>query len=155
MAGNNNEELKGLTLSVYLYVAKKRNPQGPRDLMRGMGLSSPSVAHRHLQKLESMGLLKRNEYGEYVLEKKASISGFHWIGRNLFPRTMFYFLGFLTLLILEIIVLAIHWQYEDYVIKVYYALGLTITGAAMAFFLLEAIMSLRKLQLKEGSQDIG
>jgi DNA-binding IclR family transcriptional regulator len=112
-----HEQLDGNTLNVYLYFAKKRKPQGPRDVMRAMNLSSPSVAYRHLQKLEAQGLLQRNEYGEYTLKKKAHINGFHWIGKTLFPRTMFYFVFFIALLVTEAIVLAIHWQWEDWVIK--------------------------------------
>jgi DNA-binding IclR family transcriptional regulator len=153
MAKGNEEKIEGLTLSVYVYVAKKKQPQGPRDVMREMHLSSPSVAHRHLQKLENAGLLAKNEYGEYVLKKKAKIGGFHWIGRTLFPRTMFYFIAFLALLITEITILAIHWEWEDYTIKVYYAIGMTITGLAMAFFLTEAFSALRKLRVKEATAD--
>jgi DNA-binding IclR family transcriptional regulator len=144
-----NEQLDGNTLNVYMYVAKKRKPQGPRDVMRGMKLSSPSVAYRHLQKLEAQGLLARNEYGEYQLKKKVSVNGFHWIGRNLLPRTMFFSIGFLALLLTEVIVLVIHWQWEDYVIKTYYAIGISITALAMAFFLFEALSTLRRLKVKE------
>jgi hypothetical protein len=55
MPNANNEELEGITLSVYLYIVKKGKPVGPRDVMKGANLSSPSVAYRHLQKLEDMG----------------------------------------------------------------------------------------------------
>jgi DNA-binding IclR family transcriptional regulator len=146
-----HEQLDGNTLNVYLYVAKQRKPQGPRDVMRAMTLSSPSVAYRHLQKLESQGLLQRNDYGEYTLKKKAHINGFLWIGRTLLPRTMFYFIFFMALLLTEAVVLAIHWEWEDWVIKTYYAIGMSITGVAAGFFLLEAIIALRKLHLKEAS----
>ncbi len=143
------KEPKGLTLNVYMYVAKNRKPLGPRDVTRGLNLSSPSVAYRHLQNLEASGLLKRNEYGEYTLNEKAKINGFHWVGRALLPRTMLYSFVFLALLVAEIIVLALHWQWETYDIKVYYALGMTITGSAMAFFLLEAFLTLRRIKAKE------
>jgi hypothetical protein len=146
---NAEQLLEGTTLNVYMYVAKRRNPQGPRDVTRGANLSSPSVAYRHLQKLEAAGLLKRNSYGEYLLNQKAKVNGFHWVGRSLVPRTMFYFYFFLGLLILEAVVLAIHWEWENDVIKTYYAIGMSITGIAMAFFLLEAVTMLRKLKVKD------
>ena len=150
MPNENSEQLlEGTTLSVYMYVAKRKRPQGPRDVMRGRNLSSPSVAYRHLQKLETAGLLKRNSYGEYLLNQKAKVNGFHWVGRSLVPRTMFYFYFFLGLLILEAVVLAIHWEWENDVIKTYYAIGMSITGIAMAFFLLEAVTMLRKLKVKD------
>jgi DNA-binding transcriptional ArsR family regulator len=84
------EEIEGNTLSVYAYVAKEGKPVGTRDVSRGANLSSPSVAHRHLQKLEAVGLIERNQYGDYVLKEKTGISGHVWIGRNLVPRLMFY-----------------------------------------------------------------
>ena len=34
-------ELEGITLNVYLYAARKRKPVGPRDVMKGVNLSSP------------------------------------------------------------------------------------------------------------------
>jgi hypothetical protein len=58
--------LKGRTLKIYVYIVKERKPVGPSDVMRGVNLTSPSVAYRHLQKLENMGLLVKNEHGNYV-----------------------------------------------------------------------------------------
>jgi hypothetical protein len=144
---NGTELLEGTTRNVYIYVAKEGKPLGPRDVMRGVNLSSPSVAYRHLQKLESVGLLKKTVYGEYVLKEKAKIRGFYWVGRKLLPRTMFYFYFFFALFLTEIIVLAIHWPDETYEFKVFFALGLTITGIAMAFFLLEGILMARRLRV--------
>lgn len=131
-----------------MYVAKEGKPLGPRDVMRGVHLSSPSVAYRHLQKLESSGLLKKNDYGEYILKEKARVNGFYWVGRYLLPRNMFYFFFFFGLFILEVVVLAIHYAVETYEFKVFFALGLSITGIAMSFFLLEGIMMLRKIKVK-------
>jgi hypothetical protein len=139
-------KLEDTALRVYLYVAKTRRPVGPRDVMRGVQLSSPSVAYRHLQNLESSGLLTKNDYGEYILGRKAHVSGYHWIGRTLLPNLMFYFYFFLGLFLTEIIVLAIHYSVENYTNKVFFALGFTITGIAMFFFLLEALRLLRKIK---------
>ncbi len=152
MSNDSTDLLEGTTLNVYIYVAKEGKPLGPREVMRGVNLSSPSVAYRHLQKLESAGLLKKNIYGEYVLREKAKVSGFYWIGRMLIARPMFYFFFFFGLFILEIAVLAVHWAIETYEFKVFFALGLTITGIAMAFFLLEGIMMARRLRVKNYSE---
>ncbi len=127
---------------------RRAKPLGPRDVMRGVHLSSPSVAYRHLQKLESSGLLKKNDYGEYILKEKARVNGFYWVGRYLLPRNMFYFFFFFGLFILEVVVIAIHYAVETYEFKVFFALGLSITGIAMSFFLLEGIMMLRKIKVK-------
>ena len=142
-------QIEGTTLRVYVYVVKEGRPLGPRDVTRGLQLSSPSVAYRHLQKLEAAGLLKKNELGEYVVKKKTGLGGFHWIGKSFLPRTMFYFFFFFGLLLTEAIILAIHWQYETYDEFVFFGLGLTITAIAMAFFLIEAIIALKKLKAVE------
>jgi DNA-binding transcriptional ArsR family regulator len=138
--------LEGTTLSVYVYVAKEGKPVGPRDVMRGLDLGSPSVAYRHLQKLEDSGLLKKNEYGEYLLKKKMRVNGYHWIGRRLLPNAMFYFYFFLGLFITVIVVFAIHYAVETYDFKVFFALGLSITVIAMILFLKEGLSSFKKIE---------
>ena len=145
MSNAHDEILEGTTLSVYVYVAKIGKPIGPRDVMRGVHLNSPSVAYRHLQKLEDAGLLVKNNYGEYTLEKKTKVKGYHWIGRNLLPNIMVYFYFFLGLFITEIVVLAIHFAVETYEFKVFFFLGLSITGIAMMSFLIEGIRRIRKI----------
>ena len=149
MSNGGNQEIDGTTLNVYVYVVKKGRPLGPRDVMRGLHISSPSVAYRHLQKLESAGLLTKDKYGEYVVKRKTSVKGFHWVGKSFLPRTMFYFFFFFGLFILEAVVLVIHLPYETYVPLVFFTLGLTITGTAMAFFLIEGMLALRKFKVKE------
>ena len=92
-----NEEIEGNMLNVYAYVVHANKPVGTREVTRGASLSSPSVAHRHLQKLEVLGLIEKNQFGDYLLREKTSINGYVWIGRNLVPRLMFYSLFFLFL----------------------------------------------------------
>jgi hypothetical protein len=102
-----SQEPEGTTLNVYSYVVKQGKPVGPREVMRGTNLSSPSLAYWHLQKLENTGLLEKNEAGEYVVKEKASISGHIWIGRNLVPRLMCYSLFFLGILVIETIIISV------------------------------------------------
>ncbi len=151
VSNGGSAQIDGTTLRVYVYVVKEDRPLGPRDVMRGLQLSSPSVAYRHLQKLESAGFLKKDEHGEYVAQRKMGLGGFHWVGKSFLPRTMFYFFFFLALFTTEAAILAIHWQYETYEQFVFFALGLTITGIAMAFFLIEGMKALRKLNTKDAS----
>jgi len=95
------DELQGITLSVYLHVVRKDKPVGPRDVMKAAQLSSPSVAYRHLQKLEELGLLQKNEYGEYLVKKKAHIKGFVWLGHRLIPALWRYSIIFFVVLMIE------------------------------------------------------
>ena len=111
MTSTDIQESEGTTLNVYSYVVKQGKPVGPREVMRGANFSSPSVAYWHLQKLENTGLLEKNGAGEYVVKEKTSISGNIWIGRNLVPRLMCYFLFFLGILFVEAIIISVQFCY--------------------------------------------
>jgi hypothetical protein len=138
------EEIEGNTLNVYAYVVKEGKPVGPRDVMRGANLSSPSVAYRQLQKLENFGLVERNQYGEYVAKERASISGHLWIGRNLVPRLVFYSFFFMGILGAEIAIIAIQIFFygQSLDLEILYLIVITVT--AMALFLGEGILLLKK-----------
>jgi len=140
------EELEGLTLSVYLYVVKKGKPVGPRDVVKGAHLSSPSVAYRHLQKLEDMGFLAKDAYGEYVLKDKARVRGYVWVGRRMVPKMLVYSLIFLGVLIAELVVLALHYSVENYSFKIFFLLLALVTGAAMAVFVAEGLLQRRRIR---------
>ncbi len=51
MTNVNAEQLEGTSLNVYAYVVKEGKSVGPREVMHATGLTSPNVAHWHLQKL--------------------------------------------------------------------------------------------------------
>jgi hypothetical protein len=137
-------ELEGITLNVYLYATKKGKPVGPRDVMKGVSLSSPSVAYRHLQKLEDSGYLQKNEYGEYTVKRKAHIGGHVWLGHRLFPKMWIYALIFLAILIIEIFVLFIHFLVETTEFKVFFLLLTIITSLAFAVFATEGYFQNRR-----------
>ena len=139
-----NPELEGITLNVYWYVVKEGKPVGPREAMKGAHLSSPSVAYRHLQKLEDLGYLQKNEYGEYFVKRKANLQGYIWVGNRIVSKMMLYTFTFLAILILETIVLAIHYEVETNEFKIFFALLITITAIAMGLFFAEAMMQRRK-----------
>jgi transcriptional regulator of heat shock response len=139
-----SEDLEGTTLNVYAYVVKEGKPVGPREVMRGTNLSSPSTAYRQLQKLESLGLIQKNVYGSYVVREKASISGHLWIGRNLVPRLMCYSLFFMGIVGTELSIIAMQFFLQNQLphIELIY---LTATNVvAMALFLGEGLLLRRK-----------
>jgi hypothetical protein len=146
----NTEELEGTTLNVYLHVVKKGKPVGPREVMKALNLSSPSVAYRHLEKLEDLGYLQKNEYGEYIPKNKAHIPGYIWAGTHLIPKIWSYSLLFLAILIIEVYVLIIHFPHETYEFKIFFVLLMLITGLALAVFTIEGfIQNKHKLGKKE------
>ncbi|HDQ06419.1 MAG TPA: hypothetical protein ENN36_06840 [Candidatus Bathyarchaeota archaeon] len=143
-----NAELEGTTFTVYSFVIKENKPVGPRDVMRGANLSSPSVAYRHLQKLEDLGLLEKNEEGRYVVKEKAKISGYLWIGRTLVPRLIFYSLFFTGLLSTEIVTIAIRYFVYGLFPDLLFLYLTLITAIAMALFLIEGISLHKKASIE-------
>ena len=139
------EELEGNTLSVYAYIAKSDKPVGTRDVTRGASLSSPSVAHRHLQKLENLGLIRKDEYGDYVLREKTSIKGYVWVGRTLVPRLMFYSLFFLGALAAEIGIFLVGIVTGAFAVDASFIFLVGVTLIALVMFLFEAISMRRKI----------
>ena len=134
-----DEELEGTTLKVYLYIVKYGKAAGPRDVMRGANLSSPSVALRHLQKLEALGLLQKNSHGKYTVKEKVNVKGHFWIGRNLVPRLIFYSFFFMGVLIAEITILTIHFSIKE-PIQTEFLFLTFITATAAILFLIEGAM---------------
>jgi len=141
------DKLEGLTLTVYLYTVKKGKPVGPRDVMKSAQLSSPSVAYRHLQKLEDLGYLQKNEYGEYSLKRKADIQGMLWVGSNLLSKMWLYASVFFAILIVEIVILLLHFSVETNEFKVFFLLLTFITGLALAVFAAEGFLQSRRLRI--------
>jgi hypothetical protein len=141
-----DKEIAGNTLIVYAYVVGENRPVGTRDVMRGANLSSPSVAHRHLQKLELLGLLEKNEYGDYILKEKTSVSGHVWVGRNLVPRLMFYSFFFIGAFGAEIGIIALSYLVADLVIETSFLFLTGMTAVAMVLFFIEGALLRRKVK---------
>jgi len=140
-----NEELEGNTLNVYAYIVHVDKPVGTRDVTRGANLSSTSVAHRHLQKLEAFGLIEKNQYGDYILKEKTSINGHVWVGRNLVPRLMFYSFFFIGAFGAEIAIIVLSYLINGLVIETSFLFLTGITAVAMVLFLIEGILLYKKV----------
>ncbi len=140
----NSENLEGNTLNVYSCMVKEGKPMGPRETMRLANLSSPSVAYWHLQKLESLGLICKDEYGEYTVKEKVSISGYFWVGKTLVPRLIFYAFFFIGILIIEIAVIATPFIQYNQVPDAYMFYLMAPTIIAMVLFLSEGMWLSKK-----------
>src|SRR5207245_11702239 len=83
-------ELKGVTLRVYWHIlGSKKQVVGVRAVQRALGLSSPSVALHHLEKLRGLGLLDKDSTGEYHLVEQVK-----WVSyRTLLASWASYCLG--------------------------------------------------------------
>jgi len=105
---DSQDELNASTFQTYVYLVRIGRPAGPRDVMRGANLSSPSVAYRNLQKLIDLGLIIKDEYGNYVVKEKVGLKGYVWIGKALVPRYLMFGLIFVGVLIAEMFILLPH-----------------------------------------------
>jgi len=96
-------ELKGKTLQIYWYMLRSPGSRvGVREIQRSLGLSSPSVASHHLEKLVSLGLVDKSRIGEYYITQEIKVGllrFFTRLGRFLVPRYLFYSVWFSTMLI--------------------------------------------------------
>jgi len=120
----------------------KGKPQGPRDVTRDLSLSNPSVAYRHLQKLENLGLIEKDSYGQYTVREKIGIKGHLWVGRNLIPRLIFYSFFFAGIFIAELVIIVV--QLSAAQMPAFDFLFFTITTAVtMIIFLFEGMKLLR------------
>jgi hypothetical protein len=138
------EDLEGNTLSVYAFVVKEDKPVGPREVMRGTNLSSPSTAYRQLQKLESLGLIEKTVYGTYVAKEKTSVTGHVWVGKNLVPRLICYSLFFFGILIVESVILGVQFFFQDLSPSLAVLYLVPITAGAAGLFLAEGLLLWRR-----------
>ena len=132
------QELNATTFQTYVYLVKVGKPVGPRDVMRGANLSSPSVAYRNLQKLMDLGLVIKDSYGNYVVKEKTGMKGYVWIGKNLVPSFAIFGFVFLGVLIAEVVVLLPHLLLGASVEGAFWLL-IVVTIVSAAIFLVEAL----------------
>jgi hypothetical protein len=95
-----------------------------------------------------LGYLQKNNYGEYITNNKAHVRGYIWIGKRMLPKMMIYALIFFSILIVELIVLAIHYAVENYEFKVFFLLLILITSFAMVVFIVEGLLQRRRTKLR-------
>lgn len=128
--GRLERELKGKTLQVYLYMLKRKEPVGVREIQRDLKFSSSSVANYHLEKLVALSLVSQDEYGRYYLTQKAQVSvldAFVNIAGRTIPR-MSFSAAFFTTLLIAYIFLNMHSSINIH------AVGFAIAAAAAFWF---------------------
>ena len=131
------EELNSTLFNTYVFLVKTGKPVGPRDLMRGANLSSPSVAYRNLQRLMDLGLVAKDEYGNYIVKKRVGMRGYVWVGKMLIPSFAVYGFIFVSVLIAEIAVLIPHLLKGSPVEESFWLLT-AVTVVSSAVFLVES-----------------
>lgn len=137
---NDDQELDGNTLRIYVALANADKPLGPRELTRVVNLSSPSVAYRNLQKLEELELIERDAFGGYTVKQKQKVKGHFWVGGRLFPRPFFYAFFFIGILSVEVVIAAMRLINGD-PFPYDFILLIVVTATATVLFLLEGTLS--------------
>jgi hypothetical protein len=90
-----DEQIKGLlqgkTMQVYALLLT-HGQLGVREIQRMLAFSSPSVAAHHLSKLMNVGLVTKDNFGDYYVLRDVrvgSLTLFVRIGRYFLPRFVF------------------------------------------------------------------
>jgi len=94
-----SQEVRGNALKVYLYLLR-HGPSELRDVQRGVGLSSASLASYHLGKLLEAGFVVQDEHGRYLAVKESSdrvLEGYSRMGPAIVPQLFFFALLFTIL----------------------------------------------------------
>lgn len=134
-----NQEVKGNTLKVYLYLLKN-SPSELREVQHALGFSSASLASYHLGKLVELGFAKQDAYGRYSAVKESAdrvLEGYSKVGPAVVPQLFFFSLFFTILVIFFSTAI---WQGSDFVP---YLIG--VSFAMLAVFWFETIRLWRKL----------
>jgi len=122
-------ELRGKTLTVYLYLLKHGKAVGVREIQKELGFSSPSVAFHHLDKLVDLGVVEKDEYERYVLTRKVDtgiLHSFVSIAGITLPRLGFYAAFFTTIAIAYLLL-------NSNTLDLYALIG-TVGGAAIFWY---------------------
>jgi len=123
-----------VTLNVYVFMLRV-GVASVRDVFRGCGLSSTSLALHHLGKLERLGLVWKDEKGLYnvVVRKFGVLRFFYKTGKWLLPRSFLYMIMYAAIMIASAVLLPLGLRE---VAEILSALGFSINLIETTFFLM-------------------
>jgi hypothetical protein len=112
--------LEGTTRRVFRYVYRQHDPVGIHDIQRGLGFSSPSLAHYHVSKLLKAGLLR--EEGEGYTVNKTVFENMIRFRKTALPLQAAYATFFLAAMVVLLTVMRPSSLFSSYVF------GVTVAG---------------------------
>jgi hypothetical protein len=130
-----DDALEGTTRKVFRFIYRQTGPVGVHDVQRGLGLSSPSVAHYHINKLLKAGLLK--EEGDGYTVERVVFENMIRIRKVVLPLQTAYAVFFLTALAIFLTVLRPAQLSSTYVFAV------VVVSSAFGVSLFEALRTVR------------
>ncbi|MGD2142687.1 MAG: helix-turn-helix domain-containing protein [Candidatus Bathyarchaeota archaeon] len=137
------KQVYGKTWDVYLCILTSTGPIGVRDIWRALGLSSPSLAQYHVNKLLELKLIEPTPDGKYVTneeERLEALRSFLTLRGMLIPRMMVYAALLSGILVSYILFWPWRGDFRDLV-------TLAVTLLSIAGFLFEAIKQYRGLSV--------
>ncbi len=90
------KNISGNTLRVYIFVLT-HGPSELREIQRGLGFSTPSLASYHLGKLVKAGYVKQDADGRYVANQEVApkiLEEYSKVGSYIVPNTLFFAIFF-------------------------------------------------------------
>ena len=138
-----SKQIYGKTWDVYLCILTSSAPIGVREIWRALGLSSPSLAQYHVNKLLDLKLIENTVDGKYVTndeERLEALRSFLMLRGMLIPRMVVY--AALLSGVLASYVLFWPWRgdFRD-------LMTLSVTLFSIAAFLFEAVKQYRGLSV--------
>jgi len=135
-----SKEITGNALRVYLHLIK-HGPSELRNVQRGLGLSTASLASYHLSRLVEAGYVKQYGEGRYVAVMEASsdiLAGYSKIGPAVVPQLLFFAVLFT--------IVTVFFSYEALSIPIF-TVYLIVTSFAMVLMLwYETVRLWRRLE---------
>ncbi len=139
---SDNKRISGTAWDVYLYILTSKEPTGVKEVWRMLGLSSPSLAQYHINKLVDMKLIEAASDGKYRINEREQVEAlrsFVLLRGKLVPRLMFYGALLSGMLASYLVFWPFRWDFRDLVV-------LAISVFSVSVFFLEAYNQYRGLR---------
>ena len=136
-----SKQIYGKTWDVYLCILTSSAPIGVREIWRALGLSSPSLAQYHVNKLVELKLIENTVDGKYVTndeERLEALRSFLRLRGMLIPRMVVYAALLSGVLVSYVLFWPWRGDFRDLV-------TVSVTLFSIAAFLFEAIKQYRGL----------
>lgn len=132
-----------ITFRVYVFLLEA-GEASVRDIYRGCGLSSPSLALHHLKKLEGLRLARKDENGVYhvIARRFGVLRFFHKTGRWLLPRSLFYVILYVAIALASVFLLPSGMR----------EVGLILSALGLSTNLLDTVLFLRLIPHRSKSR---
>jgi hypothetical protein len=138
-----SKQIYGKTWDVYLCILTSSAPIGVREIWRALGLSSPSLAQYHVNKLVELKLIENTVDGKYVTndeERLETLRSFLRLRGMLIPRMVVYAALLSGVLVSYVLFWPWRGDFRDLV-------TVSVTLFSIAAFLFEAVKQYRGLSV--------